>query len=225
LAALAVLPPDAFDSLSPRLSTVAAVAIPEVVPADLLGRRADIVAARWRIEAATGDVKSARAQFYPNINLTAFAGFSAIGFDRVLRSGSEQYGVGPAISLPIFNSGRLRANLRGRAADLDAAVETYNGNVVDAVHDVADQIGSARSIERQQRQQAEALVSAEAAYDIATQRYRAGLSTYLTVLTAETNVLAQRRLGVDLRARALDVQMQLVRALGGGYAAETVAAS
>jgi NodT family efflux transporter outer membrane factor (OMF) lipoprotein len=225
LAALAVLPPDALDALSPRLSAVRAVAIPGVVPADLLGRRADIVASRWRIEAATGDVASARAEFYPNINLTAFAGFSSIGFDRLLRSGSEQYGAGPAIRLPIFNAGRLRASLRGRNADLDAAIETYNGNVIDAVHEVADQIGSARSIERQQNQQADAQASAEAAYAIATQRYGAGLSTYLTVLTAETNVLTQRRLSVDLRARALDVQMQLVRALGGGYAAETVAAS
>ncbi len=224
LAALTVLPPDAYDSLSPRLSTVSAVAIPGVVPADLLGRRADIVASRWRIEAATSDVASARAEFYPNINLTAFVGFSSIGFDKLMRSGSEQYGAGPAIRLPIFDAGRLRANLRGRTADLDAAIENYNGTVIEAVHDVADQIGSARSIERQQRQQADAQGSAEAAYQIATQRYGAGLATYLTVLTAETNVLAQRRLSVDLRARSLDVQMQLVRALGGGYAA-VVAAS
>ena len=223
LAALTVLPPDAYDALSPRLATVSAVAIPGIVPADLLGRRADIVASRWRIEAATSDVASARAEFYPNINLTAFVGFSSIGFDKLMRSGSQQYGVGPAIRLPIFDAGRLRANLRGRAADLDAAIENYNGTVIDAVHDVADQIGSARSIERQLRQQADAQSSAEAAYQIATQRYGAGLATYLTVLTAETNVLAQRRLTVDLRARSLDVQMQLVRALGGGYAAEPAA--
>ena len=219
IAALAALPPDAADSLSPRLSAVRGVPIPERVPADLLGRRADIVAARWRVEAATGDVASARAQFYPNINLIAFAGLSSIGLDRLVQAGSEQYGVGPAIRLPIFDSGRLRANLRGKTADLDAAIDTYNGSVIDAVHDVADQISSTRSLERQQREQAVAIASAESAYDVATQRYRAGLTTYLTVLTAETNVLAQRRIGVDIRARALDTQMLLVRALGGGYAA------
>ena len=220
LAALAALPPDACDGLSPRLAAVRAVPIPGVVPADLLGRRADIVAARWRVEAASRDVASARAQFYPNVNLIAFAGLSSIGLDRLVRTGSDQWGVGPAIRLPIFDSGRLRANLSGKTADLDAAIDTYNGNVIDAVHDVADQISSARSIERQQREQADALASAESAYDVATQRYRAGLATYLTVLTAETNVLAQRRLSVDLRARSLDAQMLLVRALGGGYAAE-----
>ncbi len=225
IAALAALPPDALDTLAPHLSAVRAVPIPDLVPADLLGRRADIAAARWRVEAASGDVASARAQFYPNINLIAFVGLSSIGLDRLVQAGSEQYGVGPAIRLPIFDSGRLRANLRGKTADLDAAIDTYNGSVIDAVHDVADQISSSRSLDRQQREQAAAIASAEAAYDVATQRYRAGLATYLTVLAAETNVLAQRRIGVDIRARALDTQMLLVRALGGGYAAPAAAVS
>ncbi|HEY4956193.1 MAG TPA: efflux transporter outer membrane subunit [Caldimonas sp.] len=219
LAALLAEPPQRFDTLAPTLSTVHPIAVPEAIPADLIGRRADIVAARWRVEAASGDVAAARAQFYPNINLTAFIGLSSIGLDRLVRAGSEQYGVGPAIRLPILDSGRLRAGLRGRAADLDAAVETYNGTLVDAIHDVADQISSTKSVERQQREQASAQESAEAAYDLATQRYRAGLGGYITVLNAETNVIAQRRLTTDLRARALDAQMLLVRSLGGGYAA------
>ncbi|MCE9657020.1 MAG: efflux transporter outer membrane subunit [Burkholderiales bacterium] len=219
IAALAALPPDAADKLAPRLSAVRAVPVPELVPADLLGRRADIVAARWRVEAASGDVAAARAQFYPNINLVAFVGLSTLGLDRLLQAGSAQYGVGPAIRLPIFDSGRLRANLSGRTAELDAAIAGYNGSVIDAVHDVADQISSSRSLERQLREQGDAVASAERAYDVATQRYRAGLATYLTVLSAETNVLAQRRLGVDIRARTLDTQMLLVRALGGGYVA------
>jgi NodT family efflux transporter outer membrane factor (OMF) lipoprotein len=218
LAALLAEPPQRFDALSPRLSAVRAVAVPDVVPADLVGRRADIAAARWRVEAAAGDVRVARAQFHPNISLTAFVGLSSIGFDRLLRTGSEQYGIGPAIRLPIFDAGRLRAGLAGRTADLDAAVETYNATLVDAIHDVADQIGSVRAVERQAQEQAAAQASAEAAYDIATQRFRAGLGTYLTVLTAENQVIAQRRLGTDLRARALDAQVLLVRALGGGYA-------
>jgi NodT family efflux transporter outer membrane factor (OMF) lipoprotein len=222
LSALAALPPDACDTLAPKLAAVRAVPVPGIVPADLLGRRADIVAARWRVEAASRDVDSARAQFYPNVNLTAFVGLSSIGLDRLVRAGSEQYGIGPAIRLPIFDSGRLRANLSGKTADLDAAIESYNGNVIDAVHDVADQISSSRSVERQQHEQADALASAESAYDLATQRYRAGLATYLTVLNAETNVLAQRRLTVDLRARVLDSQMLLVRALGGGYTSGAV---
>lgn len=218
LAALTVQPPAALDTLTPHLADVHTVALPAVLPADLLGRRADITAARWRVEAATQDVAAARAQFYPNVNLTAFVGLASIGLDRLLRTGSEQYGVGPAIRLPIFDGGRLRANLRGRASDLDLAIETYNGVVVDAVHDVADQLGSLQSIVRQQREQQLARSAAESAYDLATQRYRAGLGTYLTVLNAEANVLNQRRLAADLDARVLDTQVTLIRALGGGYA-------
>lgn len=218
LAALTVQPPDAFDALTPRLATLKAQPQPAAVPADLLGRRADISAARWRVEAATGDVAAARAQFYPNVNLTAFAGFSSIGLDRLLKNGSEQYGIGPAIRLPIFEAGRLRANLRGKSADLDAAVESYNATLVDAVRDVADQIASMQSIARQQAEQAMARDAAESAYDIAVQRYKAGLGTYLVVLNAESGVLAQRRAAADLQARALDTQVALIRSLGGGYA-------
>ena len=221
IAALLAEPPQNFEALSPRLAAVQAVAVPERVPADLIGRRADIVASRWRVEAAIGDVRVARAQFYPNVSLSAFIGLSSLGFDRLLRTGSEQYGIGPAIRLPIFDSGRLRAGLSGRTADLDAAVETYNATLVDAIHDVADQISSVRAVERQQREQAAAQAAAESAYDIATQRYRAGLGTYLTVLGAETNVITQRRLTTDLTARALDAQVLLVRSLGGGYLSNT----
>ncbi|MBS0445492.1 MAG: efflux transporter outer membrane subunit [Proteobacteria bacterium] len=217
LAALTVQPPDALASLSPPLTAVHAVPVPANVPADLLGRRADIAAARWRVEAATSDVKAAKAEFYPNINLTAAIGLTSLGFDNLFKGSSRQIGFGPALSLPIFDAGRLRANLRGKTADVDAAVESYNGAVIDAVHDVADQLASLRSIDRQQTEQARAQEAAESAYDLATQRYKAGLGTYLVVLNAESTVLAQRRLAADLKARALDTQVALIRALGGGY--------
>ena len=203
------------------LASARPLALPASIPADLLARRADITAARWRIEAATHDIASAKAQFYPNVNLTAFIGLSSLGLGKLLESGSEQWGVGPAIHLPIFDAGRLRANLRGKTADLDVAVETYNGAILDAVRDVADQLTSARSIGVQQGEQKQAQASAEAAYDIAVQRYKAGLGTYLNVLTAETAVLNQRRLAVDLAARAIDTQVQLARSLGGGFQADT----
>ena len=217
LAGLTARPPSDLDGLNAPLRSVRATSLPSPLPADLLGRRADIVAARWRIEAASNDVLSAKAAFYPSVNLTAFVGLASIGLDRLVKTTSEQYGAGPALRLPIFDAGRLRANLRIKTADVDAAVESYNNAVVDAVHEAADQIGSLRSIERQQNQQAQAQAAAESSFDLATQRYKAGLATYLTVLNAETNVLAQRRTAVDLKARALDGQVALIRALGGGY--------
>lgn len=191
------------------------------LPADLLGRRPDVSAARWRVEAASREITVAQAQFYPNINLTAFLGLSTLGLGHLLDLGSEQWGVGPAVRLPIFDAGRLRANLRGKTADLDASIEAYNGAVLEAFHEAGDAVASLHSVERQIAQQRQAEAAAEGAYDIAVQRYRAGLGTFLNVLTAETTVLAQRRLGVDLAARALDARVQLYRALGGGYSAAT----
>jgi NodT family efflux transporter outer membrane factor (OMF) lipoprotein len=201
----------------PSLAALKSMALPAQLPADLLGLRADIVAARWRVEAAGYDIRNAKAQFYPNINLAGFIGLSSIGLGKLLRTGSMEWGVGPAITLPIFEGGKLRANLRGKTADFDAAVESYNAAVLDAIHDTADQIASSQSIARQQAEQRAAGVAAEDAYQIALQRYKAGLGTYLNVLAAETAVLNQRRLGVDLAARALDTQVALIRALGGGY--------
>lgn len=222
LAALIGQPVDSLALMAPTLAGIKPVAVSASIPADLLGRRADVAAARWRVEASSKDVDSAKAQFYPNINLVAFAGFSSIGLGRLFDSGSQQWGVGPALRLPIFDAGRLRANLRGKTADLDAAVESYNVAILDAVRDVADQVASSQAIVRQQAEQRSAQAAAEGAYDIAVQRYRAGLGTYLNVLTAETNVLAQRRLAVDLVSRALDTQVALMRALGGGYTASTL---
>jgi NodT family efflux transporter outer membrane factor (OMF) lipoprotein len=220
LAALSAQPPDALTGLSPTLAAVQDLPLPAAVPADLLGRRADIRAARWRVEAATDETRGARAQFYPNVNLTAFVGLSSIGLNRLTEAASRQYGAGPALRLPIFDAGRLRANLRVKTAELDAAIESYNAAVLDAVHDAADQIGSLRSVQRQQAEQVRTQEAAEAAYELALQRYRAGLSGYLVVLNAEAPVLAQRRLAAELKARALETQIALIRSLGGGYAAE-----
>lgn len=217
LAALTSKPNTAMALDIPAQAAIKSVALGANMPMDLLARRPDIAAAKQRVRAASSEIDVAKAQFYPNINLVAFTGLSAIGFDKLTGAGSEQWGVGPAIRLPIFDGGRLRANLRSRTADLDAAVESYNSVVIDAVHDVADQIASTQAIQKQQAEQVQAQTNAETAYSIATQRYQAGLGTYLHVLAAETAVLAQRRQAADLQARVLDTQVQLMRALGGGY--------
>ncbi|MFI4929246.1 MAG: efflux transporter outer membrane subunit, partial [Burkholderiales bacterium] len=113
--------PQALDALAPALQPIASYPVPDSLPADLLGRRADLVAQRWRVEAATRDTAVARAQFYPNVNLTAFVGLSSLGLNRLFDSGSLIYGAGPALHLPIFDAGRLQANLDARQADVDAS--------------------------------------------------------------------------------------------------------
>ncbi|MGI9133708.1 MAG: efflux transporter outer membrane subunit [Rhodoferax sp.] len=217
LAALVAQPKQRLASTLPALAALQPISVPRSMPLDLLARRADIAAARQRVLAAQSDVENARAQFYPNINLVAFAGLSSIGFDRLFDAGSQQWGVGPALRLPLFDGGRLRAQLRGRNADLDGAIASYNALVIDAVREAADQLASLQSIARQQAEQAQTQAKAEATHAIAAQRFQAGLATAMQVLAAESAVLAQRRLGVDLTARALDCQVQLIRALGGGY--------
>src|SRR5690606_19631646 len=109
---------------------------------------------------------AARAQFYPNINLAAFVGLQSIGFDQMFKSGSLQWGVGPAIKLPIFEGGRLRAQLRGKSADADAAIEIYNATVIEAMREVADQSQGVHAVALQQQEQGVALRAAEGAYDI-----------------------------------------------------------
>ena len=223
IAVLSGQAPNALDDLSPSLAALVLDNMPVTLGADLLGRRPDVGAARWRVEAATQDVTLARVQFYPNVNLTAFIGLSALGLGNLLDLGSRQYGVTPALRLPLFDGGRLRAQLGGRQADLDAAIAQYNGVLLDAVKEAGDAIGSGQSLERQQREQVAALASAEKAYAFSVQRYQAGLSTYLVVLNTEAQVLAQRRLGVDLRARQLDTRVALMKALGGGWTDDTSA--
>ncbi|NML15559.1 efflux transporter outer membrane subunit [Azohydromonas caseinilytica] len=225
LAALTAQPPQALQSLDARLGELKPLALPGVLGADLLGRRADIAAARERVEAAVQDVKAARAQFYPDVNLTAFIGFNAIGLDRLIEAGSRQYGVGPAIRLPLFDAGRLRAQLHGRQAELDAAVLAYNNALLEAVREAADALATLQSLQAQRREQAAAQDSAEAAYRLAVQRYGAGLSSQLTVLSAEGPLLAQRRLAAELQARSLEAQVALLRALGGGWQPQPVSQS
>lgn len=218
LAALTGRTPEAADGLAPELPAVAPLALPKTLPADLLGHRADIVAARWRVDAATQGLDSTRALFYPNINLRAFTGFSAIGLDQWLDAGSRQPGIGLAISLPVFDAGRLRSIYRASAAGVDSAVAAYNGTLLDALRDVADQLSALHSLDIQMARQQAALASAERAYDLALQRYRADISDRLTVLNVETGLIAQRRAAIDLQARWIDSRIRLINALGGGFA-------
>ncbi|GAA4331868.1 efflux transporter outer membrane subunit [Pigmentiphaga soli] len=216
LAALTGAGPERGAQLRPVPLVNPGTSVPAQIPLDLLGRRADIVAARWRAEAATHNVEAAKALFYPNVNLSAFVGVSSLGLSNLLRSGSQIAGFGPAITLPIFEGGRLNANLQEQRADTDLAVASYNQTVIDAVHEVADTLDSIRALDREANEQRQAREAIEKAYELAVTRYRAGLGNYLSVLTAQSAVLTQSRLDTDLKARALTLDVALAKALGGG---------
>jgi len=217
LAALAGKGPDRGQSIERPRAEIRPVALPSALPADLLGRRPDVVAQRMRAEAARRDVDSAKAQFYPNINLAALAGVQSVTFSKLLSSDSAIPLVDAAVQLPIFDGGRLRGNLAAKDADYDLAAEEYNQTLLDAVREVVDRLASLRSADVQSTEAQSGLGAAEEAYSIAMARYRAGLGNYLQVLSAETQVLEQKNLQADLRYRRLDLSIDLIRALGGGF--------
>lgn len=219
LGALTGQGPDRGLTLSrPSMLEVRTILLPSDVPAELIGRRPDIIAQRWRVEAAAKEIASAQAQFYPNISLTAFIGMQSLGFQKFYDPASRITGIGPAFSLPIFDGGRLKSNLAGRNAEYDYAVEQYNTTVVDAVRDVVSQLVSLRAVEEQRSLQRQVVSSADDAYQLTMQRYRSGVGNYLQVLTAQLQkVVAECQL-TDLDMRAIELDIALARALGGGFA-------
>jgi NodT family efflux transporter outer membrane factor (OMF) lipoprotein len=219
LAALLGAGPDRGLAIArPSIATLKPFGLPANLAADLIGRRPDVVAAKWRAEAASKRIGQAKAAFYPNVNLAAAIGVQSLHLDKLFDSGSDVGSVGPAVSLPIFEGGRLKANLRAAEADRDGAVAAYDSAVTQALRDVADVAASERALSTRLSESRAALAANEDGFRIAKLRYQGGLSTYQNVLIAEQAVLSQRRIVADLESRALALDVALVRALGGGFA-------
>ncbi|RTZ45524.1 efflux transporter outer membrane subunit [Candidimonas sp. SYP-B2681] len=190
---------------------------PTSIPFALLGRRPDIVAAKHRVQASSSQISAAKAEFFPNINLSAFAGFMSLGLSNLLQSGSQVYGVGPAITLPIFSGGALNASLRSRQAERDLAIADYNETLLSAVREVADATIAIKALQQQTVDQAASLRAITSAYNIAVQRYKSGLGNFVQVLLAQNEVQKQAILNTDMRVRAFNLNARLATALGGGY--------
>ena len=218
LAALLGQGPDGGLAIAnPTLGEGDSVALPDNLPADLISRRPDIVAAYWQVDSAIHDVKEAKAEFYPDINLSAAAGLDAFGWGKFLTAGSRQFSAGPAIHLPIFDAGALRAQLKGRYADFDYDVATYNQTLINALSDVATQVSQIHSADRQLVDAQQALDAQTKAYQLALVRYKAGLNEQLQVLNADDNRLAAETAVVNLQMDRRGMQIALIKALGGGF--------
>lgn len=201
----------------PKAETVKAFGLPADLRLHLLGRRPDIVAARLRAQAAAKRIDQAKAQFYPDIVLNAYVGQQSLGIAQLVNPAAAIGSIGPTLTLPIFEGGRLRAQYRGAAADYAAAVDAYNATLTQALQDVADAAASAQSAQKQLADRKAALDAGEKAYAVAQERFQGGLSAYVSVLTAENAVIDERRAYADAQARAFTLDITLVRALGGGY--------
>ena len=218
LAALVGKGPERAQSIvRPRLDLTQPHQLPATLQLDLLGRRPDVVAARLRAEAASHHIDVAHAEFYPNVNLSGFIGLQSLGIGQLTKSGSVIDSVGPAISLPIFSGGRLRAQLKGARADYDEAVANYDETVNRALQSVADAATSQRALAGQVTHSGESVDAAREAWQISQDRYRGGLANYLDVLAAQEVLLANQRVLTDLQSRAVSLDVAMVRALGGGF--------
>jgi multidrug efflux system outer membrane protein len=202
--------------------------VPEIkagYPSELLERRPDIAAAERRMAAANADVGVAQTAFYPRVLFHGLAGFQSIDAGSLFNWPSRVWALGPSIELPIFTGGRNRAELAFARAGYAGTVADYRQTVLTAFQEVEDQLAAQRLLAEQFASEKAALTSAQRTLEIAQNRYKAGLVTYLEVATAQSAALDRERSLVRLNSERLTAQVALVKALGGGWRGSPLAMS
>jgi multidrug efflux system outer membrane protein len=218
LRALTTAGPGDF-ALERRLPQSAQAALPRELGVELLARRPDLQAARWRVEAALSRAAAREAAFYPDINLSGAVGLNAVSLGKLLRGASRTLLAGTVLDLPLFDSGRLEAGLGIARAERDALVAEYNEAVLDAVREVAQEGATLQGIAREQAAHEEALRASAQLAASAQGRLTRGLAERSALLQAQLEVLRQRGAALQLQDAQLQTQVALTRALGGGYRA------
>jgi NodT family efflux transporter outer membrane factor (OMF) lipoprotein len=210
-------PDRGLDIQRPQPLEPAALLAPPELSIELLGHRADLIAARWRVEAAGKTIEAAKTRFLPSISISAMAGVAAAGGIDPLQLPARFYTFGPALSLPIFDSGRLRADLASKDTQYDLAVAQYNQTLVSAVNEVADGYNAEQSAREQVVAQQRAVDAAARAWQLAEQRYRAGVGNYLEALIVRQQLLQAQQQLAALQTQQDDWSVRLIQALGGGF--------
>ncbi len=218
LAALVGRGADYYTKIGPPTLTLDSVPlVPPIVPADLLGRRPDLLAALARIDAAAAGRRVARADFYPNVDLKAFLGFSALGLGPLFTGSAVTYGVGPAIHLPLFEGGRLSGEYKGATARLDLAIAQYNERVIAVMREAADAITASVAADADAAAQRRILASIAETVRLDETRQRTGLGSRLDTLASGDRLLEARQALANLEADGAVRRVQLIVALGGGF--------
>ena len=218
LAALAGRGADFYPQIAaPALRLDQAPGVPDMLPADLLGRRPDLLAGQARIEAAVQGRRIAKDAFLPNVTISGLAGLTAIGLSNFFTGGAFSYSVGPAISVPIFQGGKLRAQYKGATADLDGAVADYDNAVVGAVREASDAITNVRSSDQDLAEQLRVVQGLRDTVRLDEVRVRTGLGSQLDAIDSGFRLLQAEQQLVAMQADALTRRVQLVAALGGGF--------
>jgi multidrug efflux system outer membrane protein len=217
LASLLGVSPAQLPELQPRPLPTVDSGVPANVSLDLIARRPDIAASRWQVEAALKKTDAARAEFFPDISISAMAGLSSIDLDKLFTYGSRTFALTPALHLPIFNGGSLQANYGVSKAQLDAAVAQYNSTILTAAREVATQALTATQIAARRQEQRAQLHADQQLLSSAQARARQGVRDARESLAAEAQLLQQRDTAAQLQAQTLSNDLNLIKALGGGY--------
>jgi outer membrane protein, multidrug efflux system len=225
LASLLGVAPAQLPPLEARPLPMVERGVPAQAGLDLIARRPDIAASRWQVEAALKQTDAARAEFFPDISITALAGLSSIDMDKLLTAGSRTFALTPALHLPIFNGGALEANYGLSKAQLGAAVAQYDSTVLTAAREVATQALGAEQIAARQHEQRAQLDADQQLLANAQARVHQGVRDVRESLGAQAELLQQRDAAAQLQAQALSTDLALIKALGGGYRVNAQAAA
>ena len=192
--------------------------LPPGLPGDLLERRPDIAEAERALAAANARIGVAKAAFFPVVRLTGAAGFDSADVDSLFNWESRVWSLGPSITLPLFQGGRNRANLKHSQAVFEENVALYRRQILTAFREVQDALTDARLLDRQAKAQDRSRAGARKTADISNTRYRAGLVSYFEVVESERTALAAERDSARIVGQRLLTSVQLIKALGGGWA-------
>jgi len=193
--------------------------LPSQLGYSLLARRPDLQAEHWYIESSLSSIDASKAAFYPDVNLMAFLQQDALHLSDLFRHSAQQMGVTAGLTLPIFDSGRLNANLDITKAQSNLTVANYNKAVVDAVNDVARAASQVETLAQKNQHQQQIEHDAQRVVGLAQARYSAGIIAGSRVSEAKIPALREQLNGLVLQGQWLDASIQLTSALGGGYRA------
>lgn len=217
LALLLGQPPENFDVAG---SDIENIALPEVapgLPAELLTRRPDVVAAEASLESAHANVSAARAAFFPTLSLTGSGGLASAALTGLVANPVTSFNLGLSLAQTIFDAGRLTAESDEARAREQELIATYRSAAITAFSEVETSLGGIAHFREQEGYQAEQVAQAQIAFDIAQVRYREGIADYLTVLDAQRTLYSARDSLGQIKLQRLQAVVALYKALGGGW--------
>jgi NodT family efflux transporter outer membrane factor (OMF) lipoprotein len=217
LAALVQEGPSWGEALKTPLIQTSNLSLPEVIPSDLLERRPDLQALLSQIDVAKLQLDGAKLEYLPDVNLAGFIGVQSFGLSQLFSSRSQQFSIGPAINLPIFDGGLIDANITGKEANRNQAIASYQEQLVQALREVADGIGSVKNTQANYASYATAERTAKTNLEIMRSRSEVGIASKESALTVEQAYLLQGQNYADAKAKMLTANVVLVQALGGSY--------